>query len=142
MKLFSDDMQISDAQLNTDGQQAMANVVKKMEGDELSLAWRSQLNSKLMQMDQKKQRRKISLRWLSFGSLASVGAAAAFMSMNMFGSTNSAPQSAVAARTSFATDLEKVHQESVILASVSGAPIGTQESSPLDDEYAYPDSLL
>ncbi|HLO97852.1 MAG TPA: hypothetical protein VK171_04580 [Fimbriimonas sp.] len=140
MKLFSDDLKIEDAQLDTAGQRAIASAVKALDEDTLSLAWRSSLSAKIAAAEQKKQRRTVSLRWLSFGSIASVGAAAVFISMNMVGVSKVTPQSA--SSSTFAYDLEKVHDESLIVASVSGAPLGTQESSPFGDEYAYPDSLL
>lgn len=140
MKLISDDLKLDDAQLDTAGQRAMASAVKALDEDTLSLAWRSSLSVKIAAAEQKKKRRALSLRWLSYGSIASVGAAAVFMSMNIVGVKTVAPSSAPT--STFAYDLEKVHDESLIVASVSGAPLGTPESSPFGDEYAYPESLL
>jgi hypothetical protein len=140
MKLFSDDLTIEDAQLDTASQRAIASAVKALDEDTLSLAWRSSLSVKIAAAEQKKKRKTLSLRWLSYGSLASVGATAVFLSMNFVDVKSVEPKPT--SSSTFAYDLEKVHDESLIVASVSGAPLGTQESSPFGDEYAYPDSLL
>lgn len=142
MNFFRREESIDEAQLNSANQQKMASLVKGLGDEELSLSWRSDLNAKLALAQQTKSKKRTTRLFYAWGSSLSFGVAAtvfAFVMMN--GPAPKAPPK-VANSSAFASELVEAHQESMVLASVSGTGSAARETSYVDDSYGLQDELL
>jgi hypothetical protein len=108
---------VTDAML--DSQKSVSALVKGLPEDELSMAWRSQLNLKLLEANDKKVARKRSLRLATLGSSVSLGAAAAVLGIMMFSPAKSGPSAERFVKVQ-PSELQKIHEETAAFASVSG----------------------
>lgn len=143
MNYFTKDVEIEESHLNSANQQRIASLVHSLPDEELSLSWRSQLNVKLIASLEAKQRKKKTLKFFTWGTSLSCGTAILAVVFMMPSKTPSivAP---VANNDShgFASELVQAHQESVVLASVSGLGSSNHETSISEDIFDPQDELL
>jgi hypothetical protein len=142
MNYFKKEAQFDDSKLDSKSQLQVASLIKALPDEDLSLSWRSQLNVKLMAAEEAKRKKKQSKRIFAWGTLPFAGVAATAMVL-MIG--NGAPIGAPVATNSssaFASELVKTHQESVVLASVSGTGSSVHETSLSEESYNPQDDLL
>ncbi len=142
MNYFRKDESVDDAQLNSESQLNVASLVKSLPDEELSISWRSELNVKLMSAKQAQKKQRVAKRVFGWGSSLSFGVAAtAYMMLVTNASTGVTPGSRLES-PSFATELVRTHQESVVLANVSGTSSLDKETSISEDSYNQQDELL
>ncbi len=134
---------VSETQLQSEDQLKVASLVKSLKDDELSLAWRSELNAKLMAAQQTKAKKKSAFRVYAWGSSLSVGVAAAVFAGTILLTPKSnkvAPQTNNSSL--IASELVQAHEESMVFASVSGTGSAARETMYVDDSYGMQDDLL
>lgn len=123
-------------------QSEVRQVVAGLRDETPSMAWRSELNLKLLAASDAKQKKHRTRRWTawgsSFGATAALACAATFV---FLGSPKGAEPRSGAASSSMTRELLEVHQESAILASVSAAGPGARESDIVFDPLDYGDVL-
>lgn len=143
MNFFNKEEAFDESKLNSDNQQKVAMLVKSLPEEDLSMSWRSGLNVKLMAAQEAKAKKRSAKKLFAWASSVSAGFAATAYFVLM---ANVAP---VVSPTSqgdsvvFASELVKTHQESVVLASVSGIGSGSiHETSITEDSYSSLDDLL
>lgn len=142
MNLFRREESVSETQLNSASQQKIASLVKALGDDDLSMSWRSDLNAKLAAAQQAKAKKTTSRRFYAWGSTLSLGVAATCFAVVMMTNTP-APQKPIrTADNSFASELVKAHQETLVMSSVSGTGAAARETSYLDDSSGNQDDLL
>ncbi|MBS1704022.1 MAG: hypothetical protein JST12_20330 [Armatimonadetes bacterium] len=141
MNLFRREESIEESRLNSDSQKKVASLVKSLHDDELSLSWRSDLNAKLAMAQQAKAKKK-ARRVYAWGSSLSLGVAATLV-VTLMVRPNSPKTTPVANSSSaFASELVKTHEESMVLASVSGTGAAARETALGTEAYSYQDDLL
>jgi len=144
MNFFKREVSIDETQLNSASQQKVASLVKAaLREDELSLSWRSDLNAKLAAAQQLKAKKRTTRRYYAWGSSLSLGVAATAFAVLIINPQvpNTHPRGGESEK--FASELVKAHQESMVLASVSGTGAATRETSFVDDSaYGLQDELL
>lgn len=142
MEFLKREKTIQDSQLESASQQKIASLVKSLPSEDLSMSWRSQLNEKLMAAELAKKKQRKTRRAFAWGSTLSFGAAAGvFGILMMNGPQAVAPIRKVESPT-MASELVKTHQESMVLASVSGTGAAARETSLEEDVYGTQDELL
>lgn len=112
---------------------------KATEDESLSMAWRSELNLKLMATEAKKSKKVRTVRWMWGGSLATGLAAITVLTVLMPGLT-SAPKASPKSAT-LVSEMVATHQESATLSDVSGTGAVDRETS-LDYLGSYGDDDL
>ena len=142
MNYFRKDEVVDDAQLSSASQLNVASLIKSLPDEELSISWRSELNVKLMAARQAKKKQKVAKRVFGWGSSLSFGVAATAYMMVMTNATTVVAPNSKLESPSFATELVRTHQESVVLASVSGTSSLDKETSISEDSYNQQDELL
>lgn len=141
MNFLKKEVSVDDVQLNSASQQKMASLVKGIRDEEVSMSWRSELNTKLFAAQQAQAKKRKTRRFYAWGSSLSLGLAATVFGVMLM---NPAPQMVQphVESTAFASELVKAHQESMVLASVSGTGAAARETSYIDDSYGLQDELL
>ena len=139
MSLFKKEDSVTETQLNSATQQKVASLVKALGDDELSMSWRSELNVKLMAAQQAKAKKTTARRFYAWGSTLSLGVAATAFAVVMM----KAPSPEIpTASASFASELVKAHQETLVMSSVSGTGAAARETTFVDDSNGNQDYLL
>ena len=143
MNLFNNEEAFDESKLNSENQQKLAMLVKSLPEEDLSMSWRSGLNVKLMAAQEAKAKKRSVKKFFAWGTSLSTGMAATAYFVLM---ANVAPVVSPATQgdsVAFASELVKTHQESVVLASVSGiGSASTHETSITEDSYSSLDDLL
>ncbi len=142
MNFLKREESVTDEQLNSAGQMKMASLVKSMGDEELSMAWRSQLNAKLAEANKAKSKQRYSRRIFAWGSTLSLGAAAGVFGLMFMNTSHVAKPQIQPDSTTLASELVKTHQESMVLASVSGTGAAARETSIDQDAENYQEDLL
>ena len=142
MSIFKKDINIDESRLNSASQQKVASMVRSLPDDDLSMSWRSDLNVKLMAAQDAKRKKKVTRRIFTWGTSLSCGLAATVMGVVMFNSTPIVHQGPKVDSSAFASELVNAHQESLVLASVSGISSSNHETSITEDSYSTQDDLL
>jgi hypothetical protein len=131
---------VTDEMLETSEQSEMRSLVKGLAHEELSLAWRSQLNLKLLEASDKRQSKRRVLRIATWGSSLGIGlATSVFVGLLLTHPASSIPTARAQASLN-TTDLAKVHQETISFASVSGTGAVDIETAFTPDGV-HPDSF-
>ena len=116
------------------------SLVAGLKDDSLSMAWRSELNLKLLAAADKKKKTVRTRRFLTWGSSLGLAAVASSFAVLMF-----QPAGSVVPHSSgdgFTRELVQVHNESTVLASVSGTGVDQCETAlGLETGYSYEDLL-
>ncbi len=142
MNFLNKEIIVDESHLNTDSQLLIASLVKSMPDDELSMSWRSDLNVKLLAAQSSKKKLKATKRVFGWGLSLSGSMAVAVAAMIMSNSNSIAPQVTMTNSNQMASEFVKAHQESIVLASVSGISSSTQESTISEESYSLQDDLL
>ena len=133
---------LDEAKLNSAAQLQVASLIKAIPDEDLSLSWRSELNMKLMAAHQAKRKQKSTKRFFAWGSSLSAGVAA-FSYIVLMANTGTIGSSMVKAdSSSIAKELVQTHQESLVVASVSGTGSAARETALSDDSFESQDDLL
>jgi hypothetical protein len=143
MNWFKKEELFDDEKLNSSSQKRVATLIKSLPEDDLSLSWRSSLNLKLMAAQQAKKKQRATKRFFAWGSSLSAGVAATAYFVFLTNATSIVSPTQNSDSVAFASELVRTHQESVVLASVSGIGSTTvHETSITEDSYILPDDLL
>ena len=142
MNLFNKEELIDESKLNSPSQLRVASLIKSMPEEDLSLSWRSELNVKLMEIQNAKSKRKSTKRFFAFGSSLSAAVAVAGYALFMANTNTITPPVGKIDSSGFATELVRTHQESLVTLSVSGTSSAARESAPADDSFDGQDELL
>ena len=130
---------VTDEMLEAQGH--LKNLVSGLKDDSLSMAWRSELNLKLLAAADKKKKAVRFRRWATWGSslgLATVAGSFAFMVVQPV----TPVRGSVSDGNGFAREFVQVHNESTVLASVSGTGINQRETElGLETGYSFEDLL-
>ena len=121
-------------------QTPVKNLVAGLKDDSLSMAWRSELNLKLLAAADKKKKAVRTRRLLTWGSSLGFAAVAGSFAMMMFQPVM--PISGGGEGSGFTRELVQAHNDSTVLASVSGTGIDQRETElGLETGYSYEDLL-
>ena len=142
MKFSKKEVDIDDSRLNSAGQQKIASLVKSLPSEDLSMSWRSDLNVKLMVAHQAKRKKYVVRKVFTWGTSLSCGLAATVLGFTMFGAKPVGQSALKGDSQSFASELVQAHQESMVLASVSGTGSAARETSISEDSFSPQDDLL
>lgn len=142
MNLFNKEEAFDESKLNSESQLQVASMIKSMPDEDLSLSWRSSLNVKLMAAEKARKKQRTTKRFFAWGSSLSAGIAAVSYIVLMTNASSIAPINSKSQSMAFASELVKTHQESVVLASVSGTGTSLHETSLTEDSYYPIDELL
>lgn len=138
---FDNEPVVTDEMLSGAGQQQARSLVSGLKDESLSMAWRSELNLKLLAEADKRNKARRTRRFLTWGSslgLAAVASSFAFMmfqpvSPSAVGSTDG---------SKLAREFVQAHNDSTVLASVSGTGVDQRETElGLETGYSYEDLL-
>jgi hypothetical protein len=138
---FERETVVTDEMLASQSQAQTRALVAGLKEDSLSMAWRSELNLKLLAAADKKKKTLRTRRFLTWGSSVGVAALAGSFAIMMFqsGKTISGTNGD---GSRLAREFVQVHNESTVLASVSGAGVNQRETElGLDTGYTYEDLL-
>jgi hypothetical protein len=129
---------VSDEML--EAQKPLQSLVRGLPEDDLSMAWRSQLNLKLLAESDRKHSKRKSIRFAAWGSSLGLGATTLVAAFVMMSSPKSLPTSDNVAQLKSA-DLVQIHQETTAFANVSGTGATQVETSFVSNsdmnEYDY-----
>jgi hypothetical protein len=143
MNWFKKVESFDDEKLNSASQQKMAVLVQSLPEEDLSMSWRSSLNVKIMAAEQAKKKQKSVKRIFAWGSSLSAGMAATAYIVLMANAPSMVSPVPRNDSVAFASELVQAHQESVVLASVSGVGSSVGNESPINEEIYTPvDDLL
>jgi hypothetical protein len=142
MNYFKNEEAFDESRLNSDTQRKVANLIKSLPEEDLSMAWRSSLNMKLMDVQNAKRKQRVTKRIFAWGSSLSAGIAATAYIVLMTNAPSITPTNSRSESVAFASELVKTHQESIVLASVSGTGSSIHETSLTEDSYSPVDDLL
>jgi hypothetical protein len=142
MNYFKKEETFDESKLNSDSQQKVAMLIKSLPEDNLSMAWRSSLNMKLMDAQNAKKKQRFTKRIFAWGSSLSAGVAATAYFILLANAPPVAPSNSRTESVAFASELVKTHQESIVLASVSGTGSSIHDTSLTEDSYSPVDELL
>lgn len=136
---FESEPVVTDEMLEAQSQ--VKTLVSGLKDDSLSMAWRSELNLKLLAAADKKKKAIRFRRLATWGSSLGLAAVAGSFALMMFQPV--APVRGLAADgNSFAREFVQVHNESTVLASVSGTGVDQRETElGLEGSYSYEDLL-
>lgn len=138
---FERETVVTDEMLTSQSQAQTRALVAGLKEDSLSMAWRSELNLKLLAAADKKKKTLRTRRFLTWGSSVGVAALAGSFAIMMFqpGKTISGTNGD---GSRLAREFVQVHNESTVLASVSGAGVNQRETElGLETGYTYEDLL-
>ena len=133
--------QFDDKMLEGAGQEFVRNLVSSVPDDELSMAWRSSLNERLLVTAQQTQKKKQRVAWFlrpAMG-LSLTGALAALLMIR------TAPMTMPAVRSSgnLEAALVQDHQQNLVMSDVAGLGVNPMESRPtesiMSDDWAEVD---
>ncbi|MEI7578083.1 MAG: hypothetical protein WCK51_14425 [Armatimonadota bacterium] len=122
-------------------QASVKQLVAGLKDDSLSMAWRSELNLKLLAAADKRKKAIRFRRFATWGSSLGLAAVAGSFAMVMFQPVSPVRGSGSEA-SGIAREFVQVHNESSVLASVSGTGINQRETElGLEVGYSYEDML-
>jgi glucosamine 6-phosphate synthetase-like amidotransferase/phosphosugar isomerase protein len=143
MNLFNNEEAFDELKLNSKNQQKLAMLVKALPEEDLSMSWRSSLNVKLMAAQAAKSKKRTAKKFLAWGTSLSAGVAATAYFVILGNVTPMVSPTTQSDSVAFASELVKTHQESVVMASVSGiGSASIHETSITEDSYSSIDDLL
>jgi hypothetical protein len=132
---------VTDEMLASQSQTQSRSLVSGLRDDSLSMAWRSELNLKLLAAADKKKKVVRFRRFATWGSSVGIAAVAGSFAMMMFQPVPPVRGSAGDV-SGFAREFIQAHDESTVLASVSGTGINQRETElGLEVGYSYEDLL-
>jgi hypothetical protein len=142
MNFLKKEVGTEESRLNSVSQQKIASLVKSLPSEDLSMSWRSELNVKLIAAREAKIKKRSAQRVLTWGASLSCGLAVTVLGVMMFGNKPVVQQTSKVDSPTLASELVQTHQESMVLASVSGTGAAARETSILEDSYTPQDDLL
>ncbi|MEI8282117.1 MAG: hypothetical protein WCG75_06920 [Armatimonadota bacterium] len=142
MNLFKKEESVDESKLNSASQLRVASLIKSMPEEDLSLSWRSELNVKLMEIQNARSKRKSTNRYFAFGSSLSAALGVAGYALFMANANTVVTPVGKIDSSGFASELVRTHQESLVAMSVSGTGSAARESTPADDSFDGQDELL
>ena len=142
MNLFKKEELLDEAKLNTVAQLQVASLVKALPDEDLSLSWRSELNVKLMAAHQARRKQKSTKRIFAWGSSLSAGLACLSYVLLLANTASIGTAGVKADSSSIAKELVQTHQESLVMASVSGTGSAARETALSNDSFESQDDLL
>lgn len=142
MNFFKKEETFDESLLNSENQHKLALLVKSLPEEDLSLSWRSGLNMKIMAAQDAKRKHRRTKKIFAWSSSVSAGFAATVLFGLMMNPTPVSSPSRNLDSVAFASELVKTHQESLVLASVSGMGYPTHETSITEDTSLPFDDLL
>lgn len=122
-------LRLDDALENQSGRLSQA-ILRDLPEDQPSLAWRSDLNTKLARASQAQKKRQVILRWLP-AMAAPVAAGCAFLLL-----TTTAPQQSTVSPQSVARNTESIEEQMVDLHRDAVAPVAIGVQAPYDPSYS------
>lgn len=122
------DPKLVDAALDNEGQKSVAKLIKDLPEDTVSLAWRSQLNEKLLKCAVAKKRPVPIWLWGSLGSAAVAGCLGVVLTLQFIATPQTSNVSGIE------SSIVSAHRNSVALAEVSGSGLNFDEVTAPNDE--------